>query len=215
MSTSTPPVSNGDTLSNRKRTNKRQKNILKTAIILTVIAAVIVFCLIRTGVVEKNETNHQATLQTFTVGTRSITEVLTSSGTIEPNDQYTISALVSGEIIEDYFEKGDTVIEDQLLFEIDSDSLNSGVTRAENALKNANKNLEKALEDLEKLNVTSEVSGSIKNIYVEIGDEIKAGDLIADIVDDEVMCADIPFMTVDTQGISVGDPVNVTFENYE
>ena len=141
--------------------------------------------------------------------------MLTSSGTIEPNDQYTINALVSGEIIADYFEEGDTVTEDQLLFKIDSDSLNSGVTRAENSLKNANKSLNTALENQEKLNVETEITGTIKKIYVEIGDEINAGTLIADIVDNETMCADIPFMDVDTTGISIGDIATVTFDTYE
>jgi len=215
MSTSTQPITDVKNSVKRKVGKKRRKMIIKTIFILIVIAAIAVFGLYKLGIIGGKDTIQHSNLQTYTVGTRSITEVLTSSGTIEPNDQYTINALVNGEIIADYFEKGDTVTEDQLLFKIDSDSLNSGVTRAENALKNANKDLENALENLEKLNVKTEITGTIKKLYIEVGDEIKTGDLIADIIDDETMCIDIPFMNSDVEGISVGDNVIVTFENYE
>ncbi len=214
MSTSTQPVTDIKK-QKRKKGKKMIKKLIKALIIIVLLAAAVIFGLYKLGFIGSKDTIQQAKFQTYTVSTRSITKVLTSSGTIEPNDQYTISALVNGEIIADNFEKGDTVIEDQLLFKIDSDSLNSGVTRAENALKNANKDLENALKNLEKLNIATEVTGTVKKIHIDVGDEIKAGDLIADIVDDETMCIDIPFMNVDIESISVGDDVTVTFENYE
>ena len=51
---------------------------------------------------------------------RSITNSLSSSGTLEPADSYTVNTLVSGEILSDTFEKGDQVEEGQLLYTIDS-----------------------------------------------------------------------------------------------
>ena len=140
----------------KKMNKKKRKKAIKTIIIVAIVAVVVVFCLFKSGILGKNDVVKATTLTTYTVGTRNISDVLTSSGTITPNDQYTINALVSGEIISDYFEEGDTVIEDQLLYMVDSDNLNSSVTRAENALKNANKALNEALENLEKLNVESE-----------------------------------------------------------
>ena len=214
MNTSKDNIAGGSMGANKKR-GKKTNNTIKVVIIIAVILAAVIFIMSRMGFVGGNNAAGAAELTTYTVGTRTITEVLTSSGTIEPCDQYTINALVSGEIIGDYFDEGDTVIEDQLLYEIDSDNLNSTVTRAKNSLKNANNSLNDALENMEKLNVESDVGGVVKKIHVEVGDEINAGTLIADVVDNETMCIDIPFMTVDCNNISIGDSAVVTFNTYE
>ena len=120
-----------------------------------------------------------------------------------------------GEILNDYFEEGDTVTEDQLLYMIDSDSLNSNVTRQQNSLKNARKALDDAIDKKEKLNVETDISGTVKKLYVEIGDDVNQGALIADIIDDDTMCIDIPFMDVDISDIRVGDSASITFDTYE
>ena len=49
------------------------------------------------------------TYQEAAVERRSITNSLSSSGTLEPADSYTVNTLVSGEILSDTFEKGDQV----------------------------------------------------------------------------------------------------------
>lgn len=216
---------------------KKRKKLIKTIILSIAIFAAVIWLLINSEMAAKIITTlgledtvkdaglgkffrleddiAETKLTTYTVGTRTITQVLSSSGTLEPNDQYSISGLVSGEILEDYFSEGDTVIEDQILYRVDSDNLSSSITRAENSLKNANTSLEKALERLEKLNIESDYSGTIKKLYIEEGDEINQGTLIADIIDDETMCIDIPFMEVDISSISVGDKATITFTNYE
>ena len=216
---------------------KKRKKIIKTIILTLVIIAAVCWLLINSGMAAKiistlgiedtvkkaglgsffklEDEFTETKLTTYTVGTRTITQVLSSTGTIEPNDQYSISGLVSGEILGDYFNEGDTVIEDQILYRVDSDNLSSSITRAENSLKDANTSYEKALERLEKLNVSSDYKGTIKKLYIEEGDEIGQGTLIADVVDDETMCIDIPFMDVDIPSISVGDKAVITFSNYE
>ena len=217
--------------------NKKKKKAIKTIIIIAV-ALILVFTIsVFTGIAGSlislfnldgfisriglggffglDNSSVSSQLTTYKVSTRSITQILTSSGTIEPNDQYTINALVSGEIISDYFEEGDTVVEDQPLYKIDSDNLNSSVTRAENALKNANKALDNALEELDKLDIESKVSGTIKKIYIEVGDEIGSNTLIADVVDNDTMCIDSPFIEIDCENISVGDKAIISFDTYE
>ena len=202
-------------INKKKKTKKIVKRIIKTVIIVLIIALVALFAAFKFGLLDKNNTNQTTSLTTYTVSTRSITQILTSTGTIEPKNQYTINALVSGEIIGDYFEEGDTVTEDQLLYKIDSDNLNSSVTRAENSLKNARKSLDDALENIEKLNVKTDYSGTIEKLYVEIGDEINAGTLIADVRDSATMCVDIPFMESDIPYINVGDTATLSFNTYE
>ena len=69
------------------------------------------------------------TYQEAAVERRSITNSLSSSGTLEPADSYTVNTLVSGEILSDTFEKGDQVEEGQLLYTIDSSNAASSSFR--------------------------------------------------------------------------------------
>ena len=62
----------------------------------------------------------ETTYTTASVEKRSITNSLTGSGTLQPADSYTVTTLVSGEVLSDTFEEGDLVEKDQLLYTIDS-----------------------------------------------------------------------------------------------
>ena len=197
---------------------KKRKKVIKTVLIVLIILAAIVFIAYKAGYLDKLFGKEDVAANTVTTyaltkqtAYKTITKVLTSTGTLSPNDQYTITALVNGEILADYFRKGDTVIEDQLLYEIESDSLDSNVTRARNTLKNAQTSLNEAYEKLEKLNVDTDVSGIIQKLHVEIGDEVNAGQLIADIVDKDTMILEIPFLNDDTASMRIGSSAVVTF----
>ena len=50
---------------------------------------------------------------------------LSSSGTISAKDTYEITSLVEGEVVEANFEEGDQVEKGQVLYRIDSSSVNS------------------------------------------------------------------------------------------
>ena len=197
---------------------KRRKKIKKFLIIILVILAVVFFFAWKSGSLDKMFNKNTASanqLSTYSVSRRTIIEPLTSSGTIEANDSYTITALVNGEILNDYFEEGDVVEEDELLYQIDSKNLDSSVKKSQNSIKNAQRSLEDAKENLEKLSIKSDYEGTIEKIYVEVGDEVNAGTKIADIIDKDTMCIDVPFMSTDAANIHVGDKATLTFEYYE
>lgn len=67
----------------------------------------------------------ETTYTTATAEKRSITNSLTGSGTLQPADSYTVTTLVSGEVLSDTFEEGDLVEKDQLLYTIDSSDVSS------------------------------------------------------------------------------------------
>ena len=67
----------------------------------------------------------------------SITSTLSDSGTLEPADAYTVTTLTSGEILSADFEEGDTVEEDETLYEVDSSDAASSLERAELTLPQA------------------------------------------------------------------------------
>ncbi len=65
---------------------------------------------------------------------RNVVNSLSYSGTLEPADSYTVTSLVSGEILNAAFEEGDQVAKDDVLYTIDSSDATTGVQRAENSL---------------------------------------------------------------------------------
>lgn len=193
---------------------KRRKKIKKIITYVIIILAVIALAAWKMGFFKsENKNAGMNDLSVYSVSTRTITKTLTSSGTIQPNDSYTITALVSGDITADYFDEGDTVVKDQLLYEIDSKNLDSSVKRAENSVKNAERSLKDAYENRDKLNVKAKNSGVIQKMYVEAGDEVSAGMTIADIIDKDTMCIDAPFMATDAANIKVGDTAELTVDS--
>ena len=70
-----------------------------------------------------------------TAAKRDITRSLSSSGTLEPADSYTVNTLVSGEILSDTFEEGDLAEKDQLLYTLDSSDAATSQNQAQPALR--------------------------------------------------------------------------------
>ena len=62
-------------------------------------------------------------LNTAAVEKRTITSELSSSGTLAAKDTYSITSMVEGEVVAAAFEEGDQVQKDQVLYEIDSSSI--------------------------------------------------------------------------------------------
>ena len=87
---------------------------------------------------------------------RSITNSLTGSGTLQPADSYTVTTLVSGEVLSDTFEEGDLVEKDQLLYTIDSSDVSSTESQAQTSYSQA----------LKAKYPTADISGTVSEVYV-------------------------------------------------
>lgn len=222
-----------------KTVNKKKKKKIVKAVVIAIIALfVLLFIIVKSGIAgsfinkheglrnavttvglsdffDLNETAKSNTLTTYTVSTKTITEIIEGTGTIEPNASYNVTPLVSGEILEDYFEEGDMVYEDQPLYLIDSESGDSRITQLSNAVDKAEKDLKKAVESLDDLYIKSTITGTIEKIYVEVGDDIKSGELLADVKDKSTMTVEIPFFAqdVDNGYIKIGDKATVTVDD--
>ena len=81
------------------------------------------------------ESEAAVTYQETAAAKRDITRSLSSSGTLEPADSYTVNTLVSGEILSDTFEEGDLVEKDQLLYTLDSSDAATSQNQAQSALR--------------------------------------------------------------------------------
>ena len=109
------------------RLKKLLKGKKRKCLALLLVAAVVAGILATRGL-GGQEASAEASYQTATVEKRNITRSLSSSGTLQPADSYTVSTLVSGEILSDTFEEGDQVAEGQLLYTLDSSSASNSQT---------------------------------------------------------------------------------------
>jgi HlyD family secretion protein len=84
-------------------------------------------------------------VSTEKVQKRTIYEVITANGKIQPESEVKISSDVSGEIVEMYVKEGDAVVAGQLLLKIKPDIYMSAMDRAEAAVNNSKANYENSL----------------------------------------------------------------------
>ncbi len=144
---------------------------------------------------------------------RDVTQSLTSSGTLQPADSYTVTTLVSGEILSDTFEKGDQVEKGQLLYKLDASDASSsltqtenGVTQAQNSLSQAQKNYRQTVENQYP---TADLSGTVEAVYVQNGDTVTAGTQLVQIVGDKNLYIDFLFSYASPSDFYVGQPATI------
>ena len=164
----------------KERLKKLLKGKKRKCLALLLVAAIVAGILAARGL-GGQEASAEASYQTATVEKRDITRSLSSSGTLQPADSYTVSTLVSGEILSDTFEEGDQVVEGQLLYTLDSSSASNSQTQAKNSYTQAQTNYKQAVEAKYP---TADMSGTVSEVYVKNGDTVSAGTELMRIVGD-------------------------------
>ncbi len=191
----------------QKKKKKLSKRRIVIIAVVVVVAAFFVF---------KNVSGSKKTTTTsYTavgVERRSITQTLSGSGTLQPAASYTVTTLVTGEVLNAPIKEGDKVKKGDLLFAIDSTDMASTINRAQITLANAQTSYQTKLKNMDNLNVKTTVAGKVTNIAVEVGDDVKAGQTIATVVDSETMTLVVPFPSDDAVKFYVGQPVEVTLD---
>lgn len=187
----------------RKPLSKKQIIIISAAV--AVAAAVAVVAVVKKSSKKKND----SATATARVTRGSISRVLEGSGTLEAIDQYEVSALVSGDVTADFFEEGDMVSKDQVLYKIDASSIEKNIDKAQNALSQSKMSYSEAVEAYGDLTVSAPCKGVIKTLYIKNGDNIKTGDRVCDIVDSDTMTLEIKFLSSQAGGIYSGQAANI------
>ncbi|MBE7031265.1 MAG: HlyD family efflux transporter periplasmic adaptor subunit [Ruminococcaceae bacterium] len=155
----------------------------------------------------------KAELITARVTRGDIDSIIEGTGVIQAINQYEVTSLAKGDIIADYFEEGDYVEKDQLLYEMDSSSVSSSIERARSSLERAQMSYDQSNEDVANLNVKADVSGVITELNVKKGDQVSNNSVVAKIIDNRTMLLNIPFNTEDAMQLSVGQGATVMLEN--
>ncbi len=151
-----------------------------------------------------------ANFQEYTVSRQTISSSVTGSSVLEPNAEYTITPLVTGEILDAPFEEGDTVTKGQIMYQIDAETMENSLSSSDLSIRRAQKNYQDAADDLSHLTVRSTLSGRVSAVYVKNGDTVNNGTKIADVISDSVMKIRIPFNETDIPYITKGMAATVT-----
>ena len=193
-----------------KKKRKWHKRLIILAVIVVLLAVLLARC-----VGAGQEVLNSAYLP-YTAPMRDLTVSVSGTGTIEPIHSYKVTTLVSGEILEAPFEEGETVEEGDVLFRIDARDVENSIQQLQLNVRSAQLSLDDLLEarsDNQKdCNVKAEDDGVITELYVEEGDTITAGTVLADVLDRDHMKLKVPFHSADAAGFTVGQAAQVTVE---
>lgn len=141
---------------------------------------------------------------TASVEKRSITNALTGSGTLQPADSYTVTTLVSGEVLSDTFEEGDIVEKDQLLYTIDSSDVSTTESQAQTSYSQA----------LKAKYPSADISGTVSEVYVSNGDAVSAGTELVKISASNDLTIDFQFSYAKDGDFYVGQPAKIYLNGY-
>lgn len=147
--------------------------------------------------------------QTFETTYRDLEVIVSDSGTVEPADSYTITALVSGEVLTADFDEGDWVEEDDLLYTIDAGDLDIQIEQAELNVRQAELSYNNIVTNL---TPSTTAAGRVKEVYVEVGDAVASGSAIATLASEDGMTITLPFHRADALTLSAGDSAVLTLE---
>lgn len=137
---------------------------------------------------------------------RSITNSLSSSGTLEPANSYTVNTLVSAEVLSDTFEEGDLVEEGQLLYTLDASDASSSQTQAQNSYSQAKSSYDQAVAAKYP---EADLGGTVSEVYVRNGDSVSAGTEILKIVGDNNLYIDFLFAYADSSDFYEGQTATI------
>lgn len=161
-----------------------------------------------------------AAANTAVVTRRDITSTLSGSGTIAPQNTYTITSMAEGDVVEAAFEEGDQVTEGQILYRIDASSMESELNSAGNSLERAQENYNIAASDYSEAagkysgnTYKSTKAGYIKELYISAGDKVSGNTQIADLYNDQVMQIRVPFLNTEAAMIAAGSPAVLTLSD--
>ena len=184
---------------NKKKKKKGRKKVIFVIAVLLV-AAVIFFVFAAITYAEGK------------VERRTIQTTMSSSGTLQPADSYTVTSSVSGEVLECMFEEGDTVSKDDVLYIVDSSDMENTIDRAQISYDRTLRSYNRIADSLEDLDVYSDYDGIITEVYAEVGDSINAGTKIAQLRDSSVMHMTVPFAVQDAKQLYAGQKGEVIID---
>lgn len=167
----------GEKKPRKPRKKMKKKWIVLGVVLIVIIAVVVIFA-------NSMNRSNSMTESIYTYAQAEMCDIsstLTGSGTLEPADSYTVTTLVSGDILSADFEEGDVVSKDDVLYQLDSSDASTSIERAEISLGQTQRNYSKKVENVYDLTLTAPISGTITGLIVSSGDTVGTQTAIATI----------------------------------
>ena len=189
----------------------------KKGLILLVLLVVVGVAAVPQVIAKRADAAQNGTYQTQTPDMKDLQVELTGTGTIEPNDQYSITPMVQGEIVEAAFEEGDIVEKGQVLYRFSTESVEDSIKSAQLSVDQAKQSYNDAVDSRQQtqdnLSLISDQEGYVKKLYVSEGQKITAGSKVADVYDNTTMSLEVPFNAADVKNSWLGNRAKVYVED--
>ncbi|WP_409967850.1 HlyD family efflux transporter periplasmic adaptor subunit [Bengtsoniella intestinalis] len=191
-----------------KEKKPRKKIKLKKIITYVVVAAVIAAgAYMGLSHMTGTDLEGEITYTDEAVELRTITQSISSSGTLTAANSYTVTTLVEGEIIWDGVDEGTIVEKDDLLYEIDSSDVSNTLEKAEISLTQSQRSYDSMVDSQY---IYSDYTGELYELLVDTGDVITMGQTIGYTRDNRTMELKVAFPSDDAAGFYVGQSATVT-----
>ncbi|MCI7018283.1 MAG: HlyD family efflux transporter periplasmic adaptor subunit [Clostridiales bacterium] len=194
---------------NREKKQHRRKVVRTVIIVIAVIAALLVLLVLNLRrSVEKKFAAAEKEVLTYEVKPGTIHTLVTGSGVLAQVDEEEITVPAGVEIDEVFPEAGDIVSKGDLLAKVDMASVMSALSDTQSQLKTLDCSINSAKDDTVSTSITAGVSGRVKKIYAEAGDDVSAcmaqNGALALLSLDGYLAVDI-----EAEGLGRGDSVSV------
>ena len=186
----------------------KYKKYLKWAVPLVVVVVIVA----AVAIYQSNKTQTAEVAPEYTqasVTRRTISQTLSTTGTLQAANSYTVRTLVEGEILSADFEEGDEVSAGQQLYQIENSDASTSVEQAQINLDQAQRNYD-TIADYRY--VRSPVAGTVYTLSVKVGDEVTSGQEVAVVQDASQMVLQLTFPSADAATFQVGQSAQITLD---
>ena len=145
----------------------------------------------------------------YTVEKGEVTTSISGSGTLEAAKTYNLTASVTGDVLSDDLQIGDSVSKGQVLYVIDDSDAQMELSNANLSLKERQLSAQQAQDAIADLSIYAPISGLVKKVYVEEGSMVNSGMQVFDIIDEKNCTLKLAFNHTDVEKFNVGDAAKV------
>lgn len=147
--------------------------------------------------------------KTVEVSRGDISVSVSGSGSIESASTKNIASEVSAKVTEVNVAVGDRVTKGDVLFQLDSSSLDTQIRNKQKTVTSYQKSVNEYKEDISNLNVVSDVSGYVSNFKYSIGDTVSKNSVLFDVTDTSKFILNTTFIYNASNPINVGDEAKI------
>lgn len=159
-----------------KEKKQRRRRVVRTVVLVIAVIAVILVLLVLSlrRSVEQRFAAAEKEVLTYEVAPGTIHALVSGSGLLEQEDTEKITVPAGVSVDEVIAEAGDSVQTGDLLAKVDMASVMNALSQTQEQLKTLDKRIREAKDDTAANRITAGVSGRLKKVFAEPGDDVAA-----------------------------------------